>query len=384
MIYFDNTATSFPKALGVTDAMVHFMENIGANPGRSGHFLSVEAARAVYDTREVIAELFSVPDPLQIVFTKNVTESLNLALSGILHPGDHVITSSMEHNSMMRPLRALEKIGLELTVVQCSSQGLIDPDYIRKSIKNNTVMIALNHASNVVGTIQPVVEIGEIASEYDLLFLLDAAQTAGCFPINAQTENIDLLAFTGHKSLLGPTGTGGLIIGDRVELKKFNPLIKGGTGSLSEKEVQPTFLPDMLESGTPNTVGLAGLAAAVRWVMHETVARIRLKERTLTDRMIQGLREIPNVTVYGTLDSHKQTSTVSFNIKGMAPSDIGLILDEQYQIMCRVGLHCSPVSHKTIGTFPNGTVRFGLGYFNTEQQVDDAVTAVTKIAMELK
>jgi cysteine desulfurase/selenocysteine lyase len=382
MIYFDNAATSWPKPPGVAEAMVRFLDEVGANPGRSAHRLSVESARVVYAAREAVAELFNAPDPLHVVFGPNVTEALNLALRGLLRPGDHVITSSMEHNSVMRPLRALERRDVELTVVPCSRQGFLDPADVEAAVRPNTVMIALNHASNVVGTLLPVVEAGHIARQHDALLLLDAAQTGGAYPVDVQADGIDLLAFTGHKSLYGPMGTGGLIVGERVDVARLEPLKRGGTGSRSEWEEQPDFLPDMCESGTPNAVGLAGLEVAVRWVLERGVDAIRAHEMALTRRLIDGLKDVPGVTVYGGLDASRQTATISFNIAGMAPSEVGLRLDEEHGILCRVGLHCAPAAHKTIGTFPVGVVRFGLGAFSTVKEVDVAVKAVRRLTQE--
>ncbi|MGV8075549.1 MAG: aminotransferase class V-fold PLP-dependent enzyme [Syntrophobacteraceae bacterium] len=376
MIYFDNAATSWPKPPEVAEAMTHFLTNVGASPGRSGHRPALEAGRIVYRTREAIADLFHAPDPLRVVFSHNVTEALNLALIGLLRPGDHVITGSMEHNSMMRPLRELERRGLELSVVRCSSQGLLAPDDVKAVIRPNSKMIALNHASNVVGTIQPVAEIGEIARQYGLLFLIDAAQSAGAYPIDMQTECIDLLGFTGHKSLYGPTGTGGLVFGERVDVARLRPLIRGGTGSRSEEEEQPGFLPDMAESGTANAVGLAGLLAGLRWIKDRGVARIRQHELLLTQQLIDGLRNVRGVTVYGLRDAECRTATVSFNIRGLEPSEVGLRLDDDFGILCRVGLHCAPAAHKTLNTFPVGTVRFGLGAFNTSEEVARALTVI--------
>ena len=324
---------------------MHFMEKVGANPGRSGHWLSVEAGRIVYNAREAVAELFNAPDPLRVVFGHNATEALNLALRGLLRPGDHVITSSMEHNSVMRPLRALEQQGVEVTVVQCSPEGFLDPADVEAAVRPNTAMIALNHASNVVGTLLPVAEVGRIARRHGLLLLVDAAQTGGAYPIDVQADGIDLLGFTGHKSLYGPMGTGGLVIGERVDVARIEPLKWGGTGSRSELEEQPDFLPDMCESGTSNAVGLAGLEAGVRWVLERGVETIRAHEVELAQGLIGGLRNIPStgsgrrsgVTVYGGLDANRQIATVSFNITGMEPSEVGLRLDEKYGIMCRVG-----------------------------------------------
>jgi len=380
MIYFDNAATSWPKPPGGIEAMVHFMQEVGANPGRSGHRLSVEAGRIVYKAREAVAELFNIEDPLRITFGYNVTEALNLALRGYLRPGDHVITSSMEHNSVMRPLRALEREGVELTVVACSPQGFLDLADVEATIRPDTVMVVLNHGSNVVGSLLPVAEAGRICRQHDLLLLVDAAQTAGAYPIDVEADRIDLLGFTGHKALCGPMGTGGLYIGPRLDLGRFQPLKRGGTGSRSELEEQPDFLPDLCESGTANAVGLAGLAAGVRFVLQQGVEKIRRHEEELTAQLIEGLKAIPGVTVYGGHDATRQTATVSFNVSGLEPSEVGLQLDEEYSIMCRVGLHCAPSAHKTIGTFPTGTVRFGLSYFNTGEEVEAAVQAVREIA----
>ncbi|MBC7250593.1 MAG: aminotransferase class V-fold PLP-dependent enzyme [Anaerolineae bacterium] len=380
MIYFDNAATSWPKPPGVVEAMVHFMEEVGANPGRSGHRLSVEAGRIVYDAREAVAELFHAPDPLRIVFGANATEALNLALRGLLRPGDHVVTSSMEHNSVMRPLRALEEQGVSLTVVPCSPQGFLSPPDLEGALCPETKIIVLNHASNVVGSLLPVREAGHIARRHGCLLLVDAAQTAGAYPIDVQSDYIDLLAFTGHKALGGPMGTGGLVIGERVPVDELEPLKRGGTGSRSEHEAQPDFLPDKCEAGTSNAVGLAGLAAGVRWVLAQGVETIRAHEVRLTQQLIDGLLGIPGVTVYGGLDAARQMGTVSFNVAGLEPSEVGLRLDEEYDIMCRVGLHCAPAAHRTIGTFPTGTVRFGLSYFNTPDEVEIALAAVREIA----
>jgi cysteine desulfurase family protein len=384
VIYFDNAATSWPKPAAVKEAMVHFLEEVGANPGRAAHRRAVSAGRIVYETREAVAELFHAPDPLRVVFTANVTEAMNLALVGYLRSGDHVITSAMEHNAVMRPLRELERKGVQLTVVACTPDGALDPGDVEAAVRANTVMVVLNHASNVVGTILPVREVGKIARRHDLLTLVDAAQTGGAYPIDVVEDGIDLLGFTGHKSLHGPMGTGGLIVGERVDVKRLRPLKRGGTGSNSELEEQPDFLPDKYESGTANAVGLAGLGAGMRWVKERGVERIRAHETALTGRLIDGLQAVEGVTVYGGLDPKRQTATVSFTIEGVAPSEVGLRLDEEYGIMCRVGLHCAPAAHRTIGTFPQGTVRFGLSPFNTLDEVEAALGAVEALAVEVR
>lgn len=364
--------------------MLHFLDRVGANPGRSGHRLSLEAGRVVYEAREAIAGLFNAPDPLRVVWGANVTEALNLVLHGYLRPGDHVVTSSMEHNSVMRPLRALEQGNsggpIELTVVPCSREGFLCPADLEAALRPNTALIALNHASNVCGSLLPVREAGAIARRGSCLLLVDAAQTAGAYPIDVEADQIDLLAFTGHKALAGPMGTGGLIIGPRVDLDRLSPLKQGGTGSRSEREEQPQFLPDMCESGTPNAVGLAGLLAGVRWVREQGVEAIRRHEMSLTARLLDGLAQVPGLTVYGGLDPARQTATISFDVAGLEPSEVGLRLDEEFGILCRVGLHCAPAAHKTLGTFPAGTVRFGLSAFNTAEEVDRAVQALAEIA----
>jgi len=382
LIYFDNAATSHPKPGEVVRAMVHFMEDVGANPGRSGHRLSIEAGRVIFEARERICQLFGVRDPSRAIFGPNATEAINQGLQGLLRPGDHVITSSMEHNSVMRPLRAMEKEGLKVSVIPCSPEGFLNPADVRKSVRKSTRMVILNHASNVVGTLQPLSEVGGICRERGVLLFVDAAQTAGAVPINVERGKIDLLAFTGHKALFGPQGTGGLIFGERVDEKKIVPIKRGGTGSRSESEEQPDFLPDLCESGTPNAVGLAGLLAGLDFILKVGVEKIREHERRLTENLLRGLREIPGVLVYGPADARKQVCTVSFNIRGMACSEAGLRLDEHFGILCRIGLHCSPSSHRTIGTFPEGTVRFSLGYLNHEGEVEEALSAVAQLAGE--
>ncbi|MFH1624677.1 MAG: aminotransferase class V-fold PLP-dependent enzyme, partial [Pseudomonadota bacterium] len=348
MIYLDNAATSFPKPEVVYEAMKGFMSDIGANPGRSAHKLSLDSARVVFETREALAELFHVSDSKQIVFTCNATESLNLGILGLLNEGEHVVTTSIEHNSVMRPLRYLEqKKGVRITIVDCSAKGELDLDILRSAIGKDTKLVAVNHASNVMGTILPIEEIGKIAE--GIPFLVDAAQTAGVYPIDVEGSNIDLLAFTGHKGLLGPTGVGGLYIKEGLELQ---PLKYGGTGSNSEREEQPDFLPDKYECGTLNTVGIAGLGAGVRYVIEEGIDEIRLQEIELTKRLLSGLEAIRGVTIYGTKDAKKQTATVSINVDGLEPSHVGYILDREFDIMVRVGLHCAPSAHKTIGTLP--------------------------------
>ena len=380
MIYLDNSATSWPKPPEVKKAMVKFLEEVGANPGRSGHLLSIEAARILYETREALATLFNVKDPLRVIFTSNATESINLAFKGLLKPGDHVITSSLEHNSVMRPLRALERTGVELSVISCSEKGFLEPAALKKKIKTHTRMIVLNHASNVIGTILPVQEVGHIARDHDLLFLVDATQTAGAYPIDVEESKIDLLAFTGHKSLYGPQGTGGLVIGTRINEKELIPLKQGGTGSRSEFEEQPEFLPDRFESGTPNGVGIAGLLAGVQFVSKRGIEAIRRHEMALFEKLAEGLKDISRVTLYGSQNRYERIATLSFTMAGLPPSEVAIRLERKFEVLCRPGLHCAPSAHRTIGTFPEGTVRLSIGVFNTEEDIRKAIDAVAQIS----
>ncbi len=378
IIYMDNAATSWPKPKETLAAMAEFAQNVGANPGRSGHRLSVDAGREVLNTREAVAQLFGIPNPLRVIFTKNATEGLNIAIRGLLKPGDHVIASGMEHNSVMRPLRDMEKQGVALSVVPCSPAGELDPDDVKRHIQKNTRAICLTHASNVTGTLMPISEIGRIARERGIIFCVDAAQTAGVVPIDVKVMSIDLLAFTGHKSLFGPQGTGGLYLVEGLE-KDIEPIMTGGTGSRSESEEQPVFLPDRYESGTPNSIGLAGLGAGIRFIRSVGIEAIRDKERALTAMLLEGFHAMPEVTLYGCGDAARQTAVVSFTIPGMSTAEVAMILDEEFCIMSRPGLQCAPAAHRTIGTFPMGTVRLSLGYFLDEDNIRTALAAVDRI-----
>jgi cysteine desulfurase/selenocysteine lyase len=381
MIYLDNAATSFPKPPVVHEAMLRFARDTGANPGRSGHRLSVDAGRVIYDARESIAELFTVTDPLRVLFTGNATGGLNQALLGLLRPGDRVVTSGMEHNSVMRPLRALEAAGVRAVVVPCSPQGVLDPDDLRRALSEKTAMVVINHGSNVNGCLQPVRELGTVARDAGALFLVDAAQTAGCVEIHMEDDNIDLLAFTGHKALYGPQGTGGLVVGERAPLDRMRPLIYGGTGSRSEFETQPEFPPDRYESGTPNTIGIAGLGEGVRFVIGTGVQEIRRHEDALAAALVEGLASIDGVRLFAA-PPERRLSTVSFTCGSLSPSEIGLRLDEEYDILCRVGLHCSPAAHRSLGSFPEGAVRFSAGYFTSHDDIAAAVDAVRVLSKE--
>ncbi len=398
-IYLDNAATSFPKPPQVTEAMVYYMKEVGANPGRSGHPLSVEAGCIVERARRGLAALFNVRDPNRIVFALNVTEALNTVFQGFLGPGDHVLTTAMEHNSVIRPLRDLEQRHIiSLGIAPCDHRGFLDIDALPKLLQKNTALMVLNHASNVCGTIQDVRAVRQRIG--DIPLLLDTAQTAGCYPIDVEADGIDFLAFTGHKGLLGPQGTGGLYIREGLTVR---PLKRGGTGSVSERMEQPDFLPDALESGTRNNVGIAGLGAAVDFLLLEGIHTVREHEKALTQAFLSALHHLPGLTIYGPLKAEEQTATVSLTFdsllpagsenlpsgcgsinlawmeEGISPAHAGKKLGSEYDIFARVGLHCAPLAHQTLGTYPEGTVRISMGYFNTPEEMTYAADAIRKI-----
>jgi len=379
MIYLDNAATSWHKPPEVLKAMVDVLERAGGNPGRSGHQLSIEAARVMCDTREDITRFFNSGDPARVIFTSGATHALNIVLKGLLKPGDRVVASSMEHNAVMRPLRTLEERGLVLNVVPCATDGSLDVNDISRAVDLNTRLVVIVHASNVAGTILPIAEVASIAHRAGALLLVDAAQTAGVLPIDMKAFGIDFLAFTGHKGLQGPPGIGGLVIGDHVDTSQIEPLLQGGTGSQSELEEQPEHLPDKFESGTPNIVGIAGLCAGVNWITDRGIEAIRAQEKELTSALVDGLSGIAGIKVYGTRDPEKSVAIVSFTARDRRVSDIGLRLDEDYGILTRVGLHCAPAAHRTIGTFPEGTVRLAPGVSTTAADIKKTVQAIDKV-----
>lgn len=376
-IYLDHAATSWPKPAPVVQAIVDHYAVAGGNPGRSGHRMSVEAARLVTRTREAVAELLGAPDASRIAFTSNATTALNVALYGLLRPGHHVVTTSLEHNSVMRPLRDLERRGVDLTVIACGPDGSLDVDAVRRAVRPTTTLIAATHASNVLGTVVPVAELTALARSAGVLTLIDAAQTAGTWPINIAALDVDLLAFTGHKGLLGPTGTGGLYVREGVAL---HPTVRGGTGSESAHEDQPTFMPDALESGTPNVAGLAGLDAALAVLRDIGVDAVRAHEHALVARFLEGAADIPTLTVHGPRDAARRCGVVSMTLDGVTPSDVGLLLDDRFGIMTRAGLHCAPAAHRTAGTFPSGTVRLSVGWSTTTTDIDRTLDALRHIA----
>ena len=385
VIYLDNAATSWPKPPVVTTAMGEFLAHEAANPGRAGHRMAVAAEKMLDRVRKELTEFVGGTDLHRLVFTMNCTDALNIAFKSLLRSGDHVITTMLEHNSVSRPLQAMGDSGfITLTRLNFSPQtGVIDPDEIKKAITPKTRLIALTHASNVLGTIQPAAAVGKIAREHNVKFLLDAAQTIGVFPINVVNDNIDLLAFPGHKSLLGPTGTGGLYLSPSVKLEELVAFREGGTGGDSSSPTQPRLLPYFLEGGTPNTVGVAGLGAAVEYVIEQNPAHTLVHERKLVQRFVDAVAGISSLTIYGPnggAAALNRVGTVSFNVQGFSPQELGGILDESFSIAVRPGLHCSPYAHRVIGTFPDGAVRMSPGHFNTEADVDSLVQALGDIA----
>lgn len=380
MIYLDNAATSWPKPESVYHAVDIAMREHGGNPGRSGHKMSLEASKIMEETRYLLARLFNVQAPDRLIFTLNTTEAINLGLKGILKPGDHVIAGSMEHNSVARPLELLKKKNVEVTKVSVSPVNGINPADLEKAIKPNTKMVVINHASNVTGTINSIKLIGEICHRYGIIFLVDAAQTAGTTPIDVQNMKIDLLAFPGHKGLLGPQGVGGLYIAPQIDLL---PLIEGGTGSESQSLLQPSFSPDRYESGTPNIPGIAGLGAGVKFILEEGLEKIQYKENALMNRLIKGLNTIPGLIIFGPQQLQERAAVISINIEKFDSLNAAIILDQAFNIAVRAGLHCAPDAHATIGTLEKGTIRISLGYFNTEEDIDSILNALPRIAGEI-
>lgn len=378
IVYFDNAATTFPKPETFYAAFDEFYRKKGGNPGRSGHILSVEAGEAVEEAREKVAALFNISDPFRIAFTYNASYALNMAILGLLSEGDRVLSSPLEHNSVARPLRMLSNqnfIELELLKADPAS-GLVDlEDLEAKLKKKKTKLVCAVHGSNVSGTIQPLKDIIDLSHSYGAYVLVDAAQTAGTYPIDVEELNPDFLAFTGHKGLYGPQGTGGIYVRPGLDLKI---VLAGGTGSKSEEDTQPEFMPDRLEIGTPNAGGLASLASGVDFVLKKGVENIHDYEKKLIERTINGLLEIEGVEVVA-LKAPERTPVVSFRVRGMSVSEVGYALDSEYGICVRVGLHCAPWAHKTFGTFPEGTIRVSLSVFNTEDEIEFFLTALKNI-----
>ena len=383
-IYLDNAATSYPKPDEVYRFMESFARASGANPGRGGHRRAVEAEGMINDTRRLVARLLGFSRPERVVFGHNATDGLNMAIKGVLRAGDHAITSVLEHNSVSRPLNQLETDGvITLTRLPATPDHRIDPDEVARAFRPDTRLVALTHVSNVTGTIQPVGEIGRMVRERDALFLVDAAQSAGVVPIEMERDAIDLLAFTGHKGLLGPTGTGGLAVGERAELRSWR---EGGTGGDSTRPVQPEELPHRLEGGTPNVFGIAGLREGVRLLLERGVESVLDHERALLRVFVTSLKSRGRLQWYGAdttvvdRDGEGRVGLVGLNVPGFAPAEVGAILDERYDIAVRPGLHCAPYAHRHLGTFPLGTVRLSAGILTTADDVRQAAAAIDEIA----
>lgn len=375
-VYLDNAATSFPKPDEVATVMDRLLRSTALSPGRAAHAFSLAAGREIFAAREQLARFFGCPDSSRLIFTANVTEALNVGLFGLLNEGGHVIASGMEHNSVMRPLRHLEAQGrITLSVLPASAAGETDPAELAKAHRPATRLIVVNHVSNVTGTVAPLAELAALKGE--ALLLVDAAQSAGVLPLDVTALGIDFLAFTGHKGLLGPTGTGGFVLGQGIELPPFK---MGGTGSASEFEVQPDFAPDCYEAGTPNTLGIAGLAAGVRFIEETGLAAIRNHEMALTRRFLDGLSQIKGATLYGLPAGDHRGAVVSFRLAGKEVDEVAYRLDRDFGIMVRAGLHCAPLAHRSIGTFPEGTVRVSFGFFNTMDEVAYCLDALVRIA----
>jgi cysteine desulfurase/selenocysteine lyase len=376
-IYLDNAATSFPKPESVYQAMDRFARQSLANPGRAGHKMALASERLLDDARHRLNQFFNGKGPERVIFTLNCTDALNLAIKGVLSPGDHVITSDLEHNSVSRPLRAMELAGvITVTRIAADATGTLDPQAVRAALTPQTRLVVLTHASNVLGTVQPIAEIGQIVGQTEALFLVDAAQTAGVLPIDVQAQHIDLLALPGHKSLLGPTGTGVLYVGPRA---KVRPWREGGTGGDSASETMPRELPYYLEGGTPNVLGIAGLIAGLEYVQARGLAAIHAHEVELVERLWQRLDELGSFEVAGHRDHSRRVGTISFRCDVLPAAELGGILDSAFDVAIRPGLHCAPYIHRALHSFPDGLVRVSPGIFNTPEHIDQLADALRQI-----
>ncbi len=378
MIYLDSAATSYHKPDGVARAVAEAISHMG-NPGRGAHEASLDASRVVYGTREKMAGLFGVEEASQIVFTANSTESLNIAIQGLVDPGDHVITTVMEHNSVLRPLYLCQQRGVSLTILPFSAAGTVTPEAIEAVIRSNTRMIVCTHGSNLTGDLNDLEAIGRVCKKHHLLFVVDASQTAGVFPIQMDSMNIDVLCFTGHKSLMGPQGTGGMCVRKGVRIR---PLLVGGSGIDSYSKIHPQVMPTALEAGTLNAHGIAGLSAALDFIKKVTPDVIRQREEELTRRFVCQIKSIPGVKLYGNYEQFPRAPILSLNILDYDSGEIADVLAQDYGIMTRAGAHCAPLMHETLGTKSQGAVRFSFSYFNTEEEIDQAANAIRELAEE--
>ena len=378
MIYLDSAATSYHKPDGVARAVAEAISHMG-NPGRGAHEASLDASRVVYGTREKMAGLFGVEEASQIVFTANSTESLNIAIQGLADPGDHVITTVMEHNSVLRPLYLCQQRGVSLTILPFSAAGTVTPEAIEAVIRSNTRMIVCTHGSNLTGDLNDLEAIGRVCKKHHLLFVVDASQTAGVFPIQMDSMNIDVLCFTGHKSLMGPQGTGGMCVRKGARIR---PLLVGGSGIDSYSKIHPQVMPTALEAGTLNAHGIAGLSAALDFIKKVTPDVIRQREEALTRRFVSQIKSIPGVKLYGNYEQFPRAPIISLNILDYDSGEIADALAQDYGIMTRAGAHCAPLMHEALGTEEQGAVRFSFSYFNTEEEIDQAANAIRELAEE--
>ncbi len=376
-IYLDHAATSYPKPEKVLRSVHSYLQDIGASAGRGAYQEAFSAKTILDQTRSEVASLFNISDPQRIIFTFNATDALNLGLKGILNPGDSLITSSIEHNSISRPLLQLQKnLGVHFTKIPVNIEGEIDSKQLKSAINSKTKLIALIHGSNVSGTLLPIAEIGEQARKLGIPFLVDASQTAGSYPIDVEAMKIDLLAFPGHKGLLGPLGTGALWVRDGIELKTLR---EGGTGSFSEEDQQPSNWPDLHESGSHNLVGIAGLQASIQYLKEKGIGKIRNHKENLMQQFLEGIHSLKKIRIIAPSKVEKNAGVISLQFEGVNPNQVAIRLDEEFRIQVRPGLHCSPWAHQSFQTYPEGTVRFSFGESNTEKEIETVIQALKKI-----
>jgi len=382
-VYLDSGATSFPKAPGVAGAVSEYINEIGCNLNRGGYSDTCVLHQVAKETRELVSELFHFPHYKNVIFTQSVTVSLNYILKGIFRAGDHLLISGMEHNAVTRPFTQLKEQGVSFDCIPCDNQGRMDPAVIPALIKPNTRAVVCTHASNVCGTILPIREIGAICKAHGLIFVVDSAQTAGVLPIDMEKDHISILAFTGHKGLMGPPGIGGFVIPNDLA-EQMTPMIAGGTGTDSESDEMPTKLPTKFEAGTQNLLGMYGLRVALLYLKKAGIENIHRREMELYEYLLAGLQNIPEVNIYGTQDSKTSTAVISIDVPGYDIGEIAYDLDHTYKITTRCGVQCAPYANRTLGTYPKGTIRFSLGYFNTEDEIDYTLNAIRESCQKFK
>lgn len=380
-VYLDNGSTSFPKAPGTSDAMAHFMNEVGCNVSRGGYQSAYAMGEVVFETRERLAKLFNFANPSNVVFTPGITYSLNFVIQGLLQEGDHLIISSMEHNAVSRPAVYMKERGVELTVSPCNQEGFLDIEAFENAFKPNTRLVVMTHASNVAGTVQDIEAIGKICARHGAFFVVDSAQSAGAVPIDVKKMHIDGLCVAGHKGLLGPQGIGALLMTEELA-RALSPVIFGGTGSVSHLLTMPDFLPDKFEAGTMNLPGIVGLHKALEFILQTTPEKIGERELDRAEQFINGLKDLPQAKIIGPQGREGRTAVVSVDFDEIDNAEMSALLDSEFGIMTRCALHCAPLAHKTLGTFPEGTVRFAFGYWTTEEEVEYALNAIHSVYAE--